>query len=284
VIAHHRGEYALTLMCRVLSVPRSTFYAWRSRGPSSRTAEDAKLRVLITATHRSAGEEYGARRHRDELADAGHHISRRRTVRLMRESGCEAVTPRRWKVTTTSDPAQRAAPNLLDRQFTVSRLNRVWATDVTYCWTTEGWLYLAVVMDLCSRRVVGWAAGEHIDEGLAIEAWRRAVALRQPEPGLLHHSDRGSIYGSKGYRRELAARGAVPSMSRKGDCWDNAVVESFFATLKRGLVHRRTWHSRSELKRELARYIDRWYNQERRHSTLGSVSPARYEMELPNAA
>ncbi len=284
MIARHHGEYPLTLMCRVLSVPRSTFYAWRGREPSPRAREDAALRVLIGANHHRAREEYGARSHRRELADAGHRISRRRTRRLMLESGCEAVMPRRWKVTTVSDPRRRAAPNRLKRQFAVTEPNRVWATDVTYCWTMEGWLYLAVVMDLCSRRVVGWASSSNIDEDLALAAWKRAVALRQPGRGLLHHSDRGSIYGSKEYRKALRSRGAVASMSRKGDCWDNAVVESFFATLKRGLVHRQSWHSRSELKRELVGYIDRWYNQERRHSTLGYVSPARYEMELPKAA
>jgi transposase InsO family protein len=284
VIAHHHGEYPLTLMCRVLSVPRSTFYAWQRRGPSPRAVEDAALRVLIGAQHRASHEEYGARRHRQELAEAGHRLSRRRTGRLMREGGHEALRPGKWQVTTQSDPQQAAVPNLLDRQFAVAEPNRVWATDVTYCWTQDGWLYLSVVIDLCSRRVVGWAASDRIDEDLALEAWRRAVALRQPAPGLLHHSDRGSIYGSKAYRQALAARGAVASMSGKGDCWDNAVVESFFATLKRGLVHRRSWHSRSELTRALAGYIDRWYNQERRHSTLGYVSPARYERELPHAA
>ncbi|HRP08197.1 MAG TPA: IS3 family transposase [Gemmatimonadales bacterium] len=284
MIAHHHGEYPLTLMCRVLSVPRSTFYAWRGREPSQRAGEDATLRVLIAANHQRARQEYGARNHRRELAEAGHCISRRRTRRLMVESGCEAVMPRRWKVTTVSDPRKRAAPNRLNRKFAVSELNRVWAADVTYCWTMEGWLYLAVVIDLCSRRVVGWAASDSIDHELVVEAWNRAVALRQPGPKLLHHSDRGSVYGSREYRKALRSRQAVASMSRKGDCWDNAAVESFFATLKRGLVLRRSWYSRSELRRELASYIDGWYNQERRHSTLGYVSPARYERELRQAA
>lgn len=246
--------------------------------------EDVRLRVVISANHRRARQEYGARRHRRDLVDAGHRIGRHRIRRLMLESGCEAVGRRRWQVTTMSDPKQQAAPNLLERQFAVAEPNRVWATDLTYCWTTEGWLYLSVVMDLCSRRVVGWAASERIDQGLALDAWNRAVALRQPGPELIHHSDRGSVYGAREYRAALASRGAVQSMSRKGDCWDNAVVESFFATLKRGLVNRQHWHSRSELKRELASYIDRWYNQERRHSTLGYVSPARYEQLLPKAA
>lgn len=283
-MARHRSEYPLTLMCRVLSVSRSTFYAWHGRAPSRRATEDATLQGLLAATHRRCRGEYGARPHRRELAEAGHRVSRRRVRRLMQESGLTAVTPHRWKVTTVSDPTRVAAPNLLDRQFRVAEPNRVWAADLTYCWTGEGWLYLGAVLDLCSRRVVGWAVSSRADQGVVLDAWHRAVALRQPAPGLLHHSDRGSIYGGRSYQQALAARGAVVSMSGRGDCWDNAVVESFFATLKRGLVHRRAWPSRGELTRELVRYIDHWYNQERRHSTLGYVSPATYERALRQAA
>ncbi len=215
MIAHHHGEYPLTLMCRVLSVPRSTFYAWRGRGPSQRAGQDAVLRVLIVANHQRARQEYAARNHRRELREVGHRISRRRAGRLMQEGGCEAVMPRRWKVTTVSDSKQIAAPNPLDRHFFVAELNRVWATDVTYCWTTEGWLCLAVVIDLCSRRVVGWATSASIDQELVLAAWHRAVAFRQPGPKLLHHSDRGGVYESKAYRRALADRAAVASVSQK---------------------------------------------------------------------
>ncbi len=284
MIAHHQREYPLTLMCRTLAVARSTFYAWQCRAPSLRAREDAQLRVLLAAQHQRARGEYGTRPHQQALAEAGHGVSRRRIARLMRESGVAAVMPRRWHATPRRDPTRAAAPNRLARQFAVPALNRVWAADVTYCWTREGWLYLAVVLDLGSRRVVGWAASERIDHRVVLDAWQRAVALRQPGPGLLHHSDRGSVYGSAAYQQALAAQGAVVSMSRPGDCWDNAVVESFFATLKRGLIHRRSWPSRRALTHELARYIDGWYNQDRRHSTLGYVSPARYERQLRQAA
>ncbi|MEX1103044.1 MAG: IS3 family transposase, partial [Dehalococcoidia bacterium] len=215
VIARHRGEYPLTLMCRVLEVSRSAFYAWRARGPSDRARTDAELRLIIAANHRRAREEYGARRHRRELRVGGRHVSRRRVGRLMSEASCAAWRPRRWKVTTRSDETLPVAPNWLARQFTVAKPNRVWASDLTYCWTEEGWLYLAVVLDLFSRRVVGWAAGPNPDHELALAAWKRAVALREPRRGLVHHSDRGSVYACGEYRKALVARRAVASMSRK---------------------------------------------------------------------
>lgn len=284
MIARHRGEYPLTLMCRVLAVSRSGFHAWQTRGPSVRATTDAGLRVRIAATHRRARQEYGARTHRAELCAEGVRLSRRRTGRLMQEAGCVAVTPRRFVVTTQADPALAVAPNLLARQFTVAAPNRVWAGDLTYCWTLEGWLYLAVVLDLCSRRVVGWATSRSPDHHVALAAWQRAIAWRQPGPGLLFHADRGSIYACAPYRDALTDARALASMSRRGDCWDNAVVESFFATLKRGLVHRQTWPTRSSLTRALVDYIEGWYNPERRHSHLGYVSPIAYEAQLTRAA
>lgn len=284
VIARHRGEYPLTLMCRVLHVARSAFYAWQRRAPSRRAQDDAALRVRIAATHRQAREEYGTPRHQHELRTAGHRLSRRRIGRLMREAGCVVKAPRRWHVTTRTDPKLPVAPNRLDRQFTVNAPNRVWAADLTYCWTGEGWLYLAVVLDLHSRRVVGWAASASPDHHVAVAAWQRAVALRAPATGLLHHSDRGSIYASEDYQRALLERKAICSMSRKGECWDNAVVESFFGTLKRGLVHRQRWATRGRLMRALVDYIDGWYNRKRRHSTLGYLSPIDFESQLRHAA
>jgi len=283
VIARHRGEYPLTLMCRVLDVSRAGFHAWQTRPRSARAQQDAALRVQIAAQHRRARAEYGARSHRRALRANGQHISRRRTRRLMHEAQCVAVTNRRWQVTTRADRTLPVAPNRLARQFTVAAPNRVWAADLTYCWTHEGWLYLAVVLDLCSRRVVGWATSPSPDAQVALAAWQRAVAVRQPAPGLLHHSDRGSIYAGGVYQAALVAQQAVGSMSRRGDCWDNAVVESFFATLKRGLVHRQTWATRSSLTRALVDYIDGWYNPERRHSSLGYVSPIAYEAQLIRA-
>jgi len=284
VITRHRGEYPLTLMCRVLAVSRSGFHAWQRRAPSVRAVTDAGLRVRIAATHRRARQEYGSRPHQEALREVGVRLSRRRTGRLMHEAGCVAVRPRRWQVTTQTDPTLAVAPNRLQRAFTVAAPNRVWAADLTYCATQEGWLYLAVVLDLCSRRVVGWATSRSPDHHVALAAWERAVAVRQPPPGLLHHSDRGSTYAAKPYRHALTAAQAVASMSRRGDCWDNAVVESFFATLKRGLVHRSTWPTRSSLTRALVDYIDGWYNPERRHSHLGYVSPIAYEAQLIRAA
>ncbi len=284
MIARHRGEYPLTLMCRVLAVAPSGFYAWRTRRPSVRATTDAALRVQIAATHQRARQEYGARGHRQVLRAAGQCISRRRTRRLMQEAQCVALQPRRWQVTTQADARLPVAPNHVARQFTVATPNRVWAADLTYCWTQEGWLYLAVVLDLASRRVVGWATSTAPDARVALTAWQRAAALRQPAPGLVHHSDRGSIYACRAYQDALAQQHAIPSMSRRGDCWDNAVVESFFATLKRGLVHRQSWASRSSLLRALVDYIEGWYNLERRHSHLDYVSPIAYEAQLTRAA
>ena len=284
MIARHRGEYPLTLMCRVLAVSCSGFHAWQSRPRSARAEADAALRVQIAATHRRTRQEYGARSHQRELRAAGQRLSRRRTRRLMQEAQCAAVMPRRWQVTTHADPALPVAPNRLARQFTVATPNRVWAADLTYCWTHEGWLYLAVVLDLCSRRVVGWATSAAPGAQVALTAWQRATALRRPPPGLLHHSDRGSIYAGHAYQDALARQQAVGSMSRRGNCWDNAVVESFFATLKRGLVHRQSWATRSSLTRALVDYIEGWYNPERRHSSLGYVSPLAYEAQLRQAA
>lgn len=283
MIARHRGEYSLTLMCRVLNVSRAGFHAWQTRPRSARAQQDAILRVQIAAQHRRARSEYGARSHRRALRANGQHISRRRTRRLMHEAQCVALTTRRWQVTTRADRTLPVAPNRLARQFTFAAPNRVWATDLTYCWTQEGWLYLAVVLDLCSRRVVGWATSPSPDAQVALAAWQRAVAVRQPAPGLLHHSDRGSIYAGRVYQAALWVQQAVGSMSRRGDCWDNAVVESFFATLKRGLVHRQAWPTRSSLTRALVDYIDGWYNPERRHSSLGYVSPIEYEAQLIRA-
>jgi putative transposase len=284
VIARHRGEYPLTLMCRVLDVAPSGFYGWQDRAPSRRAQTDAVLRVQIAAMHARSGQEYGARSHQQALQAAGQRVSRRRTRRLMQEAQCTALQSRRWQVTTQTDAALPVAPNRLARHFTVATPNRVWAADLTYCWTQEGWLYLAVVLDLCSRRVVGWATSRSPDVQVALTAWLRATALRQPGPGLLHHSDRGSIYACRSYQAALAQHAVIGSMSRRGDCWDNAVVESFFATLKRGLVHRQTWPTRSSLTRALVSYIDGWYNPERRHSHLGYVSPIAYEAQLTRAA
>lgn len=278
MIAQHRAEYPLRLMCRVLEVSPAGFYAWQRRAPSARQRQDTQLRVQIAASHRRSRRRYGSPRILRDLREAGTRVSRRRVARLMREADLVGVPARRFRVTTHSDPAQAVAPNRLARQFAVAQPNRVWATDVTYLWTEEGWLYLAVLLDLASRRVVGWALAPRLDRHLVASALAQALGRRAPGPGLLHHSDRGSVYASADYQARLTARGIVCSMSRRGNCWDNAVVESFFATCKRELVQREHWATRADAQVAVAEYLT-WYNQDRRHSTLGHRSPAAYEAE-----
>ena len=279
-IAQHRAEYPIALMCRVLVVTRAGFYAWLERGPSTRVQADARLRIAIRVIHAESRRSYGSPRIHRELRAQGQRHARKRIARLMRLEGLRAKRSRRYRVTTQSDATAPAAPNTLARQFTVRALDRVWAGDVTACWTGEGWLYLAAVLDLGSRRVVGWATSATLDQALTRTALRRALVLRRPAAGLLHHSDRGTHYTGVEYQAALATAGVAVSMSRRGDCWDNAVVESFFATLKTELVHDARWVTRGEATAALAVYIEGWYNRRRRHSTLNYLSPAEYELRL----
>jgi len=284
MIARYRAEYPLRLMCRVLHVSPAGFYAWQRRPPSARTRQDARLRVQVAAFHRRSRQTYGSPRILRDLREAGQPVGRKRVARVMREAGLVGTPPRRFRRTTDSQHAHPIAPNHLQRQFAVAEPNRVWATDITYVRTWAGWLYLAVVLDLASRRVVGWALDTRLDRHLVLTALERALARRAPGPGLLHHSDRGSQYASADYQARLRAHGIVCSMSRRGDCWDNAVVESFFATLKRELLHREAWPTRETASAAIADYIEAWYNIHRRHSALGYVSPAVYERRLTSAA
>jgi transposase InsO family protein len=285
MIAQYRAEYPLRLMCRVLAVSPAGFYAWQGRPPSARQQEDTRLRVQIAAFHQRSQRRYGSPRILTDLREeAGLRVSRKRVARVMQEAGLVGTPRRRFRVTTQSDPRQAPAPNHLARQFAVPQPNRVWATDVTYLHTGEGWLYLAVVLDLASRRVVGWAVAPRLDRHLVLTALDRALARRRPPRGLLHHSDRGAEYTSGDYQARLTAAGIVCSMSRRGDCWDNAVVESFFATLKRELVRDARWTTRTVAQQALAQYLDGWYNIHRRHSTLGYLSPAAYEARLLRSA
>jgi putative transposase len=277
MIAQHRAEYPLRLMCRVLAVSPAGFYAWQRRGPSARAHADTLLQVQVAAFHRRSRRRYGSPRiHRDLREEAG--------LRVMRAAGLVGTPRRRFRVTTQANPRQAQAPNHLARQFAVPAPNRVWAADVTYLATAAGWLYLAVVLDLCSRRVVGWALSGRLDRHLVRSALGRALARRRPPPGLLHHSDRGKEYTCGDYQAQLVQAGIVCSMSRRGDCWDNAAVESFFATLKRELVAEVLWTTHAEAEADLAEYLDGWYNLHRRHSTLGYLSPAAYEARLASAA
>jgi transposase InsO family protein len=276
-IAQHRAAYAVTLMCRVLAVSRAGFYAWRHRSPSARARTDVGLRIAIRAIHAESRRAYGSPRIHRELRAQGRRHGRKRIARLMRQEGLQAKRSRRYRATTQSVPLAPAAPNTLARGFAVRELDRVWAGDVTACWTHEGWLYVAVLLDLASRRVVGWATSGTMDQALTRTALWRALAQRRPAAGLLHHSDRGTHYTGVDYQRALAAAGLAVSMSRRGDCWDNAVVESFFATLKTELVHEARWATRAAATTALAHYLEAWYNRRRRHSTLDYLSPAEYE-------
>ncbi len=279
-IAQHRAEYPVRMMCRVLAVSRAGFYAWLDRVPSWRAQGDARLRVAIRAIHAESQRSYGSPRIHRELRAQGQRHGRKRIARLMRLEGLRAKRSRRYRATTRSDATRPAAPNALGRQFAVRDVNRVWAGDVTACWTGEGWLYLAALLDLGSRRVVGWATSGTLDQALTQAALRRALVQRQPAPGLLHHSDRGTHYTAEEYQAALTAAHLAVSMSRRGDCWDNAVMESFFATLKTELVHDARWATRAQATAALASYIEGWYNRRRRHSTLDYLSPAEYELRL----
>ena len=286
-IARHRGEYPVRLMCRVLVVSPAGFYAWLTRAPSARAIADERLMLNIRVAHERSDRTYGAPRIQRDLRDDGLAVSTKRVARLMRQARLAGEPGhRRAPRTTDSAHADPVAPNVLARQFDVSggRLDRVWVSDLTYVPTREGWLYLAVVLDLASRRVVGWGMGPSLEVGLALGALRMAIAARRPPAGLLHHSDRGSQYTCAEYTAVLAAHGMLASMSRKGDCWDNAVAESFFATLERELIARRDWRTRAEARQAIFQYIEIRYNRVRRHSTLGYISPAQYETQLRSAA
>jgi len=287
VITRHRGEFQVRLMCRVLEVAPSGYYASLKRPPSWHALIDEVLMARVRIIHAESGETYGAPRVHVELQAEGLPASPKRVARLMREEGLVARPRKAYRVCTTqANPADPVAPNLLARQFDVNGvdINRVWVADLTYIPTREGMLYLATVLDLGSRRCVGWAMRDTLEVELALSALRMAREARRPGPGLIHHSDRGSQYTSGAYRAELAAHGMVASMSAKGDCYDNAVAESFFSTLEFELLMRNDWHTKEEARRAIFRYIETWYNRKRRHSTLGYISPAAYEEQLQEAA
>jgi transposase InsO family protein len=274
-------------MCRVLDVAPSGYYAWRKRTtPCARQVADERLLLNIRLSHHASHDTYGAPRVLEDLREAGLHVGQKRVARLMRRDGLVGRRRARFVHTTDADHAYPLAPNRLARAFDVHgvALNQVWVSDITYIPTPQGWLYLATVLDLASRRVVGWAMRAQLDAELALAALRAAIATRQPAPGLIHHSDRGVQYASTAYRTLLAEHGMLASMSRPGDCWDNAVAESFFATLEFELLAHATWRTRDDARRAIFAYIETWYNPRRRHSTLGYLSPAQYEHQLRMAA
>ena len=275
-----KAHFPVTVLCEVLDVSRSGFYAWKTRAPSSRQQSDERLAVEIAATHAKSKKRYGSPRVHRALRKKGIRVGKKRIARLMREKGLVARQKRRFRRTTDSNHANPIAPNVVARDFEPAGPNQVWSGDVTYVATDEGWAYLAVLLDLFSRRVVGWAMSATNDTELALAALDRAVRSRHFVPaGLVHHTDRGSPYASEDYRRALASHAMVASMSRTGDCWDNAVAESFFATLRAELVDHECYPTRRAAETSIGDYIDGFYNVERLHSHLDYVSPIEFELK-----
>ena len=280
LIQVEKAEFPLGALCKALKVSRSGYYAWASRATSQHDRDDVQLLVHVRDAHRQSRGTYGSTRVRRELVmGRGFQVGRRRIARLMRQNGLAGCHPRRFRVTTDSTHAHPIAPNVVDRSFTATAPNQLWVTDITYVRTWEGWLYLAAIIDVFSRRVVGWAMANHMRTTLILDALGMALGERLPGVGLVHHSDRGSQYASRDYRKMLKARNIVCSMSRRGNCWDNAMAESFFATLKNDLIHRQPWPTRRQARSAIAEYLVCFYNSHRRHSALGYVSPMQYERD-----
>jgi len=281
-IAVHTPEFHVTTMCRVLQVKKAGYYAWLSRPASRHAEDDAQLAEVITLIYTKARRRYGSPRVHEELKAQGYSHGEKRVARIMQEEGLRAKAPRRFRVTTDSKHAHPIAPNLLDRQFAVkdgAGLDRVWIGDITYLTTREGWLYLAIILDLASRRVIGWAMRHTLEGALTRDALLMALTGRRPEPGTLHHTDQGSQYAAGDYQDILIEHAMDCSMSRVGNCWDNAVAESFFATLKRELADDADWATRDDARTAVFEYIEVWYNQQRRHSSLGYLTPAAFELQ-----
>jgi transposase InsO family protein len=274
-IAAEKASFPIAFMCRQLGVTKSGYYAWRKRPESAHAVADRRLAVLTREAHEIGRQAYGSPRVHHELKANGIDISRKRVIRLMQQQGLKGKTRRRWVKTTDSNHSLPVAPNLLARDFKARAPNQRWVCDITYLRTREGWLYLAVVLDLFSRMIVGWAVSAIIDRHLVLKALEMAVKRRCPEAGLLHHSDQGSQYASEDYQRALDARGITCSMSRRGDCYDNAAMESWFGTLKTELGE--SFYTHADGKRQLFDYIEVFYNQRRRHSSIGYLSPGEFE-------
>lgn len=265
--------------CALFGVSASGFYAWKGRGPSRRQLDDMALLAHIRSQFETSHATYGSPRMHVELREGGIDVGRHRVARLMRENGLKALQKRRYKKTTDSKHGGPVAPNVLDQDFVAEQSDQKWGADISYIWTAEGWLYLAVVVDLFSRRIIGWAASDRMKKDLALTALKRALILRRPPKGLIHHSDRGSQYCSGDYQKLLADHGCVISMSGKGNCYDNAMVETVFKTIKSELIWRTIWRSRHHAEMAIGQYIDGFYNPVRRHSALGYKSPCRFEAE-----
>ncbi len=273
----HRQRWALGMLCKLLGVSPSGFKAWRAGGKSrGDRLSDMQLLSLIRAIHREFRGAYGSPRMHRELRERGYRVGKERVERVMREHGIRARHKRRWKATTDSKHALPVAADLIGRNFAPARPNQLWGADITYVWTDEGWLYLAVVIDFFNREIVGWSLKEQLTADLVVDALTMAWFRRRPEPGLIHHSDRGSQYASAAFQDKLSEYGMRCSMSRKGNCWDNAPSESFFNSLKNERVHGARYRTRVDAKVDVFQYIEGFYNRVRRHSTLGQISPAQF--------
>jgi putative transposase len=277
LIDQAKAQFPVQRLCKVLGVSVSGYFAWKNRGASTRQKEDMVLLAHIRSAFAQSNGSYGSPRMTRELQDEGFAIGRRRTARLMRENNLKARQKRRFKRTTDSHHAWPVAPNIIDQDFAATGPDQKWGADISYVWTREGWLYLAVVIDLFARRVVGWAVSDRLHRRLALEALDMALVIRRPTEGLIHHSDRGSQYCSIDYQARLHRHGIRISMSGKGNCYDNAMVETFFKTLKSELVWQTTFYSRADAEQAIARYIDGFYNPLRRHSALNYLSPVQFE-------
>jgi putative transposase len=277
-IATEKADHSVKTMCRVLGVSRAGFYAWLGRAPSVRALEDERLTSRIREIHQENRGVYGSPRIHAELRLAdGVRVGRKRVERLMRAAKISGLTLKKKGRTTIRVPGVRVCEDLLDRDFLAAAPNRLWVADITYLRTWEGWLYLAAVQDLYSRKIVGWSMADHMRSELVVDALAMALDRRSPDPGLVHHSDQGSQYVSLTFGQKTRAAGIAQSMGSRGDCFDNAVAESFFATLKKELIHRRAWPTKAELRGEVFEYIEVFYNRQRRHTRLGQLSPSEYE-------
>jgi len=279
-IRDNQRQFHVGAMCHALKVSRSAFYDWLTSLKSKREIANDQLLEEITRAHKKSRKTYGSRRVHKRLVTDGHICSKNRVARLMKRRGLKAKTKRKFRATTNSKHSFPVAENLLNRQFEIEAPNKVWVADITYIPTDEGWLYLAAVKDLGSKRIVGWSMSDRATRELTLDALNMAIRQRKPPDGLIHHSDRGVQYACTDYRNLLTKHGMICSMSRKGDCWDNAAMESFFASLKTECTHHRRYHSRNEARRDIFYYIEVFYNDERLHSSLGYRSPAQYELKV----
>ncbi len=282
-IREHTGEFRVETMCRVLKVSRTAYYCWLIRPVSRRRVQDEVIKEQILQIYSKSRRIYGSPRIHRKLDKQGIHCGKKRVERLMKEAGIRSIQKRKFKVTTDSKHNLPVAENILNRDFSASSTNMKWTSDITYVRTKEGWLYLAAIMDLCSKRIVGYSMQKYLSRELVIEALNMAIKNRRPGRGLIIHSDRGCQYASLDYQQQLWRHGIICSMSRKGNCWDNAPMESFFHTLKTELVYHRRYESRAEARNDIFEYIEVFYNRIRLHSAIGYESPESYESQRKSA-